>query len=125
MISTRVENWSFSNNNVRIRIPIGVSYNADVHKVRELALQAADEIERVFKDPKPVCNLLTFGDSSVNFELRVWIGDPINGIGNIKHLINMRLWDLFKEHNIEIPFPQRDLHIRSSVPLKFERDGDN
>ncbi|MEX2451390.1 MAG: mechanosensitive ion channel domain-containing protein [Rhodospirillales bacterium] len=123
LISTRVENWSFSDNNVRMRIPFGVSYNADIHKARELALMAADEVERVLKTPRPLCNLLEFGDSSVNFELRVWIADPINGFGNIKHQINTRLWDLFKENDIEIPFPQRDLHIRSSVPLRLDKDG--
>jgi small-conductance mechanosensitive channel len=123
LISTRVENWSFSDNNVRMRIPFGVSYNADIHKARELALMAAAEVERVLKTPHPVCNLLEFGDSSVNFELRVWIADPVNGFGNIKHRINMRLWDLFKENDIEIPFPQRDLHIRSSVPLRLDKDG--
>ena len=124
LISTRVENWSFSNNHVRVRIPIGVSYNSDIHKVRELALQAANEVERVFKEPKPVCNLLHFGDNSVNFELRVWIGDPVNGVGNIRHQINMRIWDLFKENDVEIPFPQRDLHIRSSIPLHVEQKSD-
>jgi len=124
LISTRVENWSFSHNNVRIRIPFGVSYDSDIHKARELALQAAVDIDRVFKEPPPVCNLLQFGNSSVDFELRVWIGDPINGVGNIKHQINMRLWDLFKENNIEIPFPQRDLHLRSAVPLRVESNKD-
>ncbi|MEQ8193887.1 MAG: mechanosensitive ion channel [Rhodospirillales bacterium] len=125
LISTRVENWSFSDNNVRVRIPFGVSYNSDVHKVRELALQAAGEIERVLTYPRPICNLIEFGDNSVNFELRVWISDPVNGLGNIKHQINMRLWDLFKEHAVEIPFPQRDLHIRSSIPLRIEKDGND
>ena len=118
LITERVENWSFTNNNVRVRVPIGVSYKEDPHKVQELILQAVDESPRVLKKPEPRCLLTDFGDSSVNFELRFWIDDPINGIGNIKSEVLLKVWDQFKEHGIEIPFPQRDIHIRSDDTKK-------
>ena len=62
--------------------------------------------------------MLGFGDSSVDLELRIWISDPSNGVANVKSKILLNIWDCFKANDIEIPFPQRDLHIRSSdVPL--------
>ena len=118
LITQRVINWSFTNNLVRLRIPVGVSYNADPHECIKLVIGAAETIDRVLQDPAPVCHVLGFGDSSVDLELRVWIADPANGVANVKSKILLNIWDSFKANNIEIPFPQRDLHIRSSdVPL--------
>jgi small-conductance mechanosensitive channel len=120
LISQRVENWSFSDQLVRQKVPIGIDYGADVHLARELALQAADGVDRVLKEPKPVCHLITFGDNSVNLELRFWINDPQNGVANVRSAVQLKIWDLFHEHGVVFPFPQRDLHLRSSVPLKVE-----
>ncbi len=120
MISQRVENWSFSNRLVRQRIGIGISYGSDIRKAMALATEAAGEPDRILDDPKPVCHLLGFGDSSVNLELRVWIRDPQNGLTNVKSEVLLGIWDRFKEHGIEFPFPQRDLHLKSAVPLKLE-----
>jgi len=64
-------------------------------------------------DPAPNVLLMGFGDSSVNFEIRFWISDPRNGIQNIRSQVLLSIWDNFKEHDIEIPFPQRDYHLRS------------
>jgi len=120
-ITQKVENWSFSDNNVRIRIPIGVSYNADIHEVMRLCIAASKDVPRVLEDPPPVIHLRGFGDSSVDLELRMWIGDPENGIGSVKSVVLLKIWDSFKENNIEIPFPQRDLHIKTSsvISRKF------
>jgi small-conductance mechanosensitive channel len=114
IITQQVVNWSFSNKAVRLKIPIGVSYNADVRKAIELCLAAADEVPRVLKQPKSVCLLKGFGDSSVDLELRFWVNDPSNGISNVKSELLLLIWDAFHEHGIEIPFPQRDLHIKSA-----------
>lgn len=114
LITQRVINWSFTDELVRIRLPVGVSYKADPHECIRLVLEAAKSHERVLKDPAPNCLLTEFGDSSVNLELRFWLGDPSNGIGNVKSRLLLAIWDTFKEHNIEIPFPQRDFHLRSS-----------
>jgi small-conductance mechanosensitive channel len=115
LITTSVENWSYSNNLLRLKIPIGISYKCDPHKAIALVLEAAGEVERVLKDPKPVCLLKGFGDSSVDLEARIWINDPRNGISNVKSQVLLRVWDLFHQNGIEIPFPQRDLHIVSDA----------
>ena len=120
MISQRVENWSFSNRLVRLRIGFGISYRSDLRKAMELAIEAAGEPDRILEDPKPVCHLLGFGDSSVNLELRVWIRDPQNGLTNVKSQVLLGIWDRFQEHGVEFPFPQHDLHLKSAVPLKLE-----
>ena len=120
MISQRVENWSFSNRLVCLRIGFGISYRSDLRKSMELAIAAAGEPDRILEDPKPVCHLLGFGDSSVNLELRVWIRDPQNGLTNVKSQVLLGIWDRFQEHGIEFPFPQRDLHLKSAIPLKLE-----
>ena len=120
LISQRVENWSYSHRLVRQRLPIGISYENDVHKAMELAVEAAQEVERVLNDPGPVCHLLGFGDNGIDLELRVWIKDPQNGLTNVKSEILLGVWDRFGEQNIEFPFPQRDIHLKSPLPLKVE-----
>lgn len=123
LITQKVINWSFTNNLVRQRIPIGVSYRSNPHQCIELVLEAASSIERVLSDPPPVCQLKGFGDSSIDLELRIWIADPANGVGNVKSAVILKVWDSFKANGIEIPFPQRDLHIRSSevIPVAQEQ----
>ncbi len=117
LMTQEVENWSYSNKNVRISIPVGVSYDSDMDHVIELMKQACVDVPRVLNHPKPVVWMLEFGDNSVNFEIRCWINDPQSGVGNFKAAVLKRVWDLFKEHGVEIPFPQRDVHIRS-LPAK-------
>ena len=113
LMTREVENWSYSNRNVRISIPVGVSYNTDMDHAIELMKQACVDVPRVLKHPKPVVWMLEFGDNSVNFEIRCWINDPQSGVGNFKAAVLKRVWDLFKEHEIEIPFPQRDIYIKT------------
>lgn len=118
LITTRVENWSYSNNLIRLRTPIGISYGSDVRKAMALCLAAAAATGRVLKHPEPVCLLTGFGDSSVDLELRFWINDPASGTANVRSAVLLNVWDRFREHGIEIPFPQRDLHIRSPAELR-------
>lgn len=122
LITQRVINWSFTDNLVRVRVPIGVSYNSDPHKCIELILDVAGSVGRVLKSPAPKCLMNGFGDSSLNLELRMWIADPSNGVGSVRSEVLLKVWDSFKEHGIEIPFPQRDLHIRSSDVEIVKRD---
>jgi len=117
IITQQVVNWSYSNNLVRLKIPLGVSYNSDVRQAIALCLEAAAEVERVVREPGSVCLLKGFGDSCVDLELRIWISDPQNGVSNVKSQVLLLVWDKFHEHGIEIPFPQRDLHIRSAEPV--------
>jgi small-conductance mechanosensitive channel len=120
LISQRVENWSHSHKQVRLRMPIGIDYGADVHKAMELTVKAANEVDRVLSDPAPVCRLMGFGDNAVDLELRMWITDPQAGVANITSAVLLRIWDLFAENGIDFPFPQRDLHIKSSIPFRLE-----
>ena len=126
IITQQVVNWSYSNNAVRLKIPIGVSYSTDVRKAIDLCLQAVAEVPRVISEPKPACLLKGFGDSAVDLELRIWINDPQNGVSNVKSLVLLLVWDKFHEHGIEIPFPQRDLHLKppAEMMVRVEAPGD-
>lgn len=113
LITQRVENWTHSSTDVRLKLPIGISYTSDVRRAMELCLEAADVVERVSKHPTPRCLLIAFGDSSVNLELRIWIADPSNGVRNVRSEVLLEVWDRFHEHGIEFPFPQHDIHVKS------------
>ena len=113
LITGEVINWSYSQNLVRLKVPVGVAYGSDLEKARELMLAAAADTLRVLKDPKPACLLTGFGDNAVNLELRVWINDPQNGIASVKSDLFWGIWQRFQDHGIEMPYPQRDVHLKS------------
>ena len=112
-ITNGVINWSRSDKVVRLHAPFGVSYaTRDLKKVQELAQEAAKTVDRVVPDKNPVCNVMEFGDSSVNFDLRFWITDPQNGLSNVTSDVYLAVWEALHENDIEIPFPQRDIYIK-------------
>jgi small-conductance mechanosensitive channel len=113
LISERVENWTHTHSRTRLKVDVGVHYRSDVHQAMALCLAAADETERVLKDPMPNCLLIEFGENSVNLQLRFWIADAHNGVQNVKSAVLLGIWDKFKGAGVEIPYPQRDLHLRS------------
>lgn len=115
-VSERVVNWSHSNKNVRSEIKFGVSYGSDPHMVREIASEAVMQLDRVLERPAPVCHVVGFGDSSVDFVLRFWIRDPKNGLTNIRGAAFLAMWDAFKAHGIEIPYPHRQLVFPDNTP---------
>ena len=118
-ITTQVVNWSFSNKYVRLDVPFGVSYESDPHEVIRLAKEATSAIERVDSTyHPPVCWMTEFGDSSINFLLRFWINDPQRGLTNIRGTVMLALWDAFKEHDIKIPFPHREVIMRTPVTVE-------
>ncbi len=119
LMVNQVENWSYSSKNVRMQVPVGISYNADLKLAEKLMLEAAAESDRVLNSPPPTIWLDAYGDSSVNFVIHCWIRDPEEGVGNIRSQVLKSLWWKLKEHEIEIPFPQRDLNLRDSD--QFER----
>ena len=125
LISERVENWTHTNNRTRLRIDFGVHYRSDVHDVIRVCLEAAKETPRVLDSPEPKCLLIEFGDNSVNFQLRVWIADAQNGVQNVKSAVMLSLWDKFKEHDIEIPYPQRDVHLYPVSETEPDEPGPN
>ncbi|HKI73283.1 MAG TPA: mechanosensitive ion channel domain-containing protein [Pseudomonadales bacterium] len=122
LITNRVENWSHSNNLLRLRLGVGVHYKSDVKRAMALCLEAAHESPRVLDDPAPVCLMSGFGDNSVDLEVRYWINDPMNGRANVASDILVRIWDKFGANNIEIPYPQRDIHLRTPSWEEFRRD---
>jgi small-conductance mechanosensitive channel len=112
LMTQEVENWSYSNRDVRVHIKVGVAYSSDILRAQELMVQAATESKRVLEMPPPRVWLRAFGESSVDHEILVWIRDPEAGVGNVHSEILNRLWVLFKENGIELPFPQRDIRIK-------------
>jgi len=116
LITHRVTNWTYSTSLVRLDVPFGVAYDSDLRRVRALAVEAAAKPERVLKSPVPVCHVTEFGDSAVQLLLRFWIGDPANGVTNVKGEVMLALWDAFKANGVELPFPQRELRIRELPP---------
>jgi small-conductance mechanosensitive channel len=124
-ITTQVVNWSFSNKHVRLDVPFGVSYNSDPHEVIRLAKAAATAVDRVDSTYQPpVCWMTEFGDSSINFLLRFWIDDPQRGLTNIRGTVLLALWDTFKEHGINIPFPHREVIMRTPVTVQQDKGDD-
>jgi len=112
-ITNGVINWSRSDKVVRLHAPFGVSYaTRDLKKVQAMAQEAAKTVDRVVPDKNPVCNVMEFGDSSVNFDLRFWITDPQNGLSNVRSDVYLAVWEALHEAGIEIPFPQRDIYIK-------------
>lgn len=109
-------------NKIRLKIPVGVHYDTDVRQAMALCQQAAVEHERVLDDPAPMCLLNGFGDSSVDLEIRLWVDDPQAGIANVKSDVLLEVWDKFHEHEIEIPYPQRDLHLKTPLDFLKARD---
>ena len=123
LITTQVENWSHSDVKLRLKIPVGISYNCDPHFAIKLCNEAAGKCARVQDNPGPNTLLRGFGDNSVDLEIRFWITDPQNGRGNIISEVLLNVWDAFKENDIEIPFPQRDLHLRSGdAPIRVQME---
>lgn len=117
-ITTQVVNWSFSDKFVRLDVPFGVSYSSDPHEVTRFAIDAAAGVDRVdSRVRRPVCWMTEFGDSSINFVLRFWIDDPQGGLTNIRGKVLLALWDTFKEHGISIPFPHREVIMRTPVTI--------
>jgi small-conductance mechanosensitive channel len=118
LIINRVENWSYSHSRIRLQVPVGIHYKSDVRKAMEICREAAASNERILADPEPVCQLSGFGDSSVDLVIRMWIDDPQNGRTNVISDILLTVWDKFHEHGIEIPYPQRDLYLKTPVTIK-------
>jgi small-conductance mechanosensitive channel len=123
LISERVENWTHSNSYTRLKIAVPVHYDTDLHRAIDLCLSAAKETSRVLTEPEPRCLLIAFGDSSLDLELRIWIADAHNGVQNVKSAVLLRIWELFREHGIVVPYQQIDLHLSAaqSVPEVVRR----
>ncbi|MBV2128278.1 mechanosensitive ion channel family protein [Arsukibacterium indicum] len=121
LITSEVINWSYADTNVRMIIKVQISYDDDPEQALALMLKCAHVSPRVLDEPPPTVRLMDFADSGIELQLRVWIADMEKGTGEIRSAINLAIWRTFKENNITIPYPQRDLHIKSGWPPAMEQ----
>nr|CBX27568.1 hypothetical protein N47_H23900 [uncultured Desulfobacterium sp.] len=105
-------NYTTITKEIRVRIPIGIAYDADINKAKELIVKAALELDWVMKEPEPKIVVHSFGDSAVNLQARVWINEPRRRIDTISSITD-RVKDIFQLEGIEIPYPKRDIYIKS------------
>ena len=115
LINSAVGNWTHRNKLGRVDVPVGVAYGSDARRVHEILMTLGNEHPLVLKNPEPFVLFAGFGDSSLDFELRVFLADVTN-LGIVQNDLRFSILDAFAKENIEIPFPQRDLNIRSTVP---------
>jgi small-conductance mechanosensitive channel len=113
LMTQEVVNWSYSTRDVRVSIPVGIAYDCDVRLAQRLMIEAANASPRVLATPRPAVWMTAFGESSIDHEIRIWIADPEAGIGSVRSDILNRLLDLFREHGLTIPFPQRDVRVKA------------
>jgi small-conductance mechanosensitive channel len=121
LVTQRVINWSHSNDLVRLDVKFGVSYASDPHVVHLIALATIAGMPRILSTPAPSCHLINFGDSSLDFNLRFWIADPIKGVARIRSDVRFALWDAFKREGIEIPYPVRDVRLSDATRTTAQR----
>ena len=120
LITSEVINWSYSDTNTRIKINVDISYDDDPEEAIRIMEECALVSDRVLKDPAPVARLMEFGDNGIQLQLRVWIADAMNGFEGVRSPIKIEIFKRFKEAGITIPFPQRDLHVKSLTPEVLE-----
>lgn len=120
LITQRVVNWSFSDQLLRQVAEVGIHYKSDPRKAAALCVEAAAAVERILDDPKPTCWVRGFGDNSVDLIVSYWVNDPMNGLYSVRSELLLNIWDRFHAHGIEIPYPQRDIHIKE-VPDQAAR----
>lgn len=113
LVTQSVINWSHGDTKIMLSVNFGVHYKSNPHDVIKIALKAAQKTKRVLKKPEATCCITEFGDNAINFSLGFWIEDAQNGVRNVKGDVLLALWDLFKENNIEIPYPHREIYIHN------------
>ncbi len=111
LMTQEVENWSFSDRNVRVGVAVMIAYDSDIDLAEALMMRAATESSRVLDTPAPAVWMTSFGEYALEYEVRVWISDPESGIGNVRADVLKRLWLLFRENGISVPVPQRDVRL--------------
>ena len=112
LMTQPVENWSYTNRDVRVRMRVPVGYDSDLRVAQQLMIDAARANPRVLSTPEPVVWITGFGDRAVDHELRIWISDPESGLGNIQGELFLAIWDAFRAAGISLPYPQIDVRMR-------------
>jgi small-conductance mechanosensitive channel len=118
LITNSVINWSYSDQRVRLRLPVMISYQDDPEVALQVLVDAAANHPRILKDPGPVSRLMSFENYGMRVEVRFWIRDPMNGVNNVRSDVNREIWRLFKKHGITIPVQQHDVRVlQPGTPL--------
>lgn len=135
VITNQVINWSYGHPKVRLRLPVRISYRDDVELALRLLLEATRDHPRIIQEPPPVTRLMDFTDYGMEIEVRFWIGDPKEGVNNVRSDVNRRIWALFREHGVTMPPAQREIRIleggqsassfapRAQGPIEPSNDG--
>jgi small-conductance mechanosensitive channel len=110
-INNQVVNWSYSDQRVRLRLPVMISFQDDPEVALQVLIDAAANHPRILKDPGPVSRLMSFENYGMRVEVRFWIRDPMNGVNNVRSDVNREIWRLFKKHGITIPVQQHDVRV--------------
>jgi small-conductance mechanosensitive channel len=111
LITSPFINWSYSDQRVRLKLPVTVSYEDDPELALKLLVQATENHPRILRDPPPVSRLISFDDSGIRLEIRFWIADPVNGVNNVRSDVNRAIWRIFREHEVTLASPQREVRI--------------
>jgi small-conductance mechanosensitive channel len=116
LITLDVTHWTYSDRRIRVNVPVQISYSDDPELAMRLMVECAHKNSRTIPEPEPVSLITGFGDSGINLELRVWITDPEEGVSSVRSELYIAIWRVFKEHRITVPYPQRDVHIKTPLP---------
>jgi small-conductance mechanosensitive channel len=116
LITNSVINWSYSDQRVRLRLPVMISYDDDPEEALDALLEAVGDHPRILREPAPVSRLMAFEDYGMRLEVRFWIADPMNGVNNVRSDVNRAIWRVFRIHNIRIPVAQRELRMLPPSP---------
>lgn len=116
--NSKVVNQSAPRKDIRVRLPISVSYGTDIEQLEAILLEIANENQHVIKNPTPSVSFIEFGEFSINYEVRVWIESPLQ-INRVRHSINSEMYKRLQEEGIEIPFPQQEITVKNEN-LEFE-----
>lgn len=112
LMTSQVENWSYTSRTVRVKVPVTVAYETDIALAEQLMTAAAASAPRVLTSPTPGAWLSGFGDNGIEFDLFFWIVDPEEGIGNVRSDVLKAVWHSFRANGVTVPYPQRDVRIR-------------
>lgn len=122
LITENVVNWTHSTRRIRFKIPVTVAFSTDARKLENVLLEAAKLVPDVLSTPRPGVRFIRFGQNGLDFELRAWTTSLLQKRGKLISEVNFAIYDKFKEHQIEVPNPQRDIHIRSgTIELNQEK----
>jgi small-conductance mechanosensitive channel len=111
LITNAFINWSYSDQRVRLKLPVTISYSDDPELALQLLLEAAQNHPRILRDPPAVSRLISFEDNGIRLEIRFWIADPVNGVNNVRSDVNRAIWRIFRSHGVTMATPQREVHL--------------